>query len=176
MAAFASGLMEYGFRTLAGSMPETIAWSLFLVSACAVLVYAAIREREDQSWQLRLFHLVPAVLAVFAVAALSTHGAVKLLAHGMHAAAFHIAFVRTLVLCTLALGLAFAGARWRRLELRRIAYGALVIVAAKLVLEDLPHGHLGFSAASIFLFALTIIGVPRLARAGEQAWARRLLP
>jgi hypothetical protein len=38
-----------------------------------------------------------------------------------------------------------------------------------LVLEDLRHGHLEFIAASIFLFAVTLIAVPRLARMGPRA-------
>jgi hypothetical protein len=80
---------------------------------------------------------------------------------------FHVAFIRTSILCALALALAFAGSRLRRLELKRIAYAALGLLAAKLVFEDLRHGHMGFIAASIFLFALTLIAVPRLARAGS---------
>jgi hypothetical protein len=68
-------------------------------------------------------------------------------------------------MCAIVLILAFAGSRWRRLELRRLAYAGLALIAGKLVYEDLRHGHMGFIAASIFLFALTMIGVPRLARA-----------
>ena len=34
------------------------------------------------------------------------------------------------------------------------------------VFEDLRHGHLAFIAASIFLFAVTLIVVPRVARTG----------
>jgi hypothetical protein len=60
--------------------------------------------------------------------------------------------------------LAFAGSRWHRPEMRRIAYAALGFLAIKLLFEDLRHGHLEFIAASIFLFALALIGVPRLAR------------
>jgi len=79
-----------------------------------------------------------------------------------------VAFIRTLIICAMALGLAFAGSHWRRLELRRLAYAGLALVAAKLVYEDLRHGHMGFIAGSIFLFALTLIGVPRLTRDGER--------
>jgi hypothetical protein len=39
----------------------------------------------------------------------------------------------------------------------------------KLIAEDLRHGHLEYIAASIFLFALTLIAAPRLARAREKA-------
>jgi hypothetical protein len=52
-------------------------------------------------------------------------------------------------------------------ELTRIGYAALALVAAKLVFEDLRLGHLEFIAASIFLFAVTLIAVPRIARLGH---------
>jgi hypothetical protein len=68
-----------------------------------------------------------------------------------------------------ALALAYSGAHWRRMELTRIGYATLVLAAAKLVLEDLRHGHLEFIAASIFLFAVTLMAVPRLARMGSRA-------
>jgi hypothetical protein len=51
----------------------------------------------------------------------------------------------------------------------RIAYAALAFVAAKLLFEDLRHGRMEFIAASIFLFAVTLLGVPRLARMGNRA-------
>jgi predicted tellurium resistance membrane protein TerC len=79
----------------------------------------------------------------------------------------HLAFIRTLTICAAALALAFSGAHWRRVELTRIGYATLALVAAKLVLEDLRHGHLEFIAASIFLFAVTLIAVPRIARMGH---------
>ena len=44
-----------------------------------------------------------------------------------------------------------------------------MLVAVKLIFEDLRQGHLGFVAASIFLFAITLIAVPRIARMGEKA-------
>ena len=75
----------------------------------------------------------------------------------------YVAFIRTLILCALALALAFCGSRWRRVELTRIAYATLGLVAAKLLFEDLRLGHLEFIAAAFFLFAITLIAVPRLA-------------
>lgn len=46
----------------------------------------------------------------------------------------------------------------------RLAYGALAFEAAKLLFEDLRQGRMEFIAASFFLFAVTLIGVPRLGR------------
>jgi len=168
-AAFACALPEFAFHALAGTMPETVAWSLFLVSACAVAIYVVAREREEERWVLQLLHLVSALLAASAVAALTVHATLSLVARSMTPGAFHIAFIRTLILCAIALALALAGSRWRRLELKRLAYAGLALIAAKLVFEDLRHGHMGFIAASIFLFALTLIGVPRLARVSKRS-------
>ena len=83
--------------------------------------------------------------------------------------AHHLAFIRTLTLCAAALALAYGGAHWRRVELTRLGYALLVLVAVKLVLEDLRHGHLEFVAASTFVFALTLFAVPWLARIGPGA-------
>jgi hypothetical protein len=79
----------------------------------------------------------------------------------------HLAFIRTLTVCAAAIALAFSGAHWRRMELTRIGYAALALLAVKLVVEDLRHGHLAFIAGSIFLFAITLIVVPRVAQMGQ---------
>jgi hypothetical protein len=163
-AALSCGLLEYSFQALAGTMPTKVAWSILLVSGCALFCYAAAREREGEAWQRQALHLATALLAVCAVSALAAQGAVRLLAIGITPDVFHVALIRTLVLSAIALGLAFAGSRWQRPEMRRIAYAALGFLAIKLLFEDLRHGRLEFIAASIFLFALALIGVPRLAR------------
>jgi hypothetical protein len=165
-AVLASGLLTYAFEALAGQMPSRPGWSVFVVSACAVLCYAAGRERPGEGWREQVLHLVPAALAVCAVAALMARGILWLAALGMTPDVFHVALIRTLTICCIALALAFGGSRWRRLEMTRVAYAAVAFVAAKLLFEDLRHGRMEFIAASIFLFALTLIGVPRLARMG----------
>ena len=53
----------------------------------------------------------------------------------------------------------------------RLAYVALAFVAVKLLFEDLRHGHMAFIAGSIFLFAVTLIAVPRLVRRGSRSRA-----
>ncbi len=163
-AALTCGLLEYSFQALAGTMPIKVAWSILLVSGCAVFCYIAAREREHEAWQEQTLHLVSALLAVSAASSLAANGTVRLLALRITPDVFHVALIRTLVLCGIALGLAFAGSRWHRPEMRRIAYATLGFLAIKLLFEDLRHGRMEFIAASIFLFALALIGVPRLAR------------
>lgn len=160
-AAVAAALPVYVFRTLAGSLPSAPAWSVSLVAACAVVCYLAAARP-------RLMQLLPAALAAAAGAALLAEGLLRVVALDVVPAAQHIAFIRTLAACVPALALAFAGSRWQRLELNWIAYALLVFVAAKLLYEDLRHGHLEFIAASIFVFAVTLIAVPRLARMGQN--------
>ena len=62
---------------------------------------------------------------------------------------------------------------WRRApgpgEVTRIGYAVLALLAVKLLWEDLRHGHLAFIAASFFLFAMTLIAVPRASRVGQKS-------
>ncbi len=148
-AAITSGLLEYAIGALAGSQPTKLSVSVCLVSACALACYAAGRYGPQENWKRQLLHLVPAALAAFALTALLVDGALHLLALNTAPEAHHVAFIRTLILCAVSLALAFAGSRWRRSELTRIAYAALGVVAVKLLFEDLRLGHLVFIAASI---------------------------
>lgn len=164
VAASTSGLLTYAFQSLAGVMPSTVSPAILLVSACALICYASVRELDSENWRLQLLHLLLAALAAGCVTSLISQALSSLVALAVTTSAFHIAFLRTLVLCGIALALALAGSHWHRLQMRRVAYAVLSFLAAKLVFEDLRHGHLAFIAASIFLFALTLIAVPRLAR------------
>jgi hypothetical protein len=49
-----------------------------------------------------------------------------------------------------------------------MGYAMLALVAVKMVFEDLRLGHLEFIAASIFLFAVTLIAVHPIARMGQK--------
>jgi hypothetical protein len=168
-AVVVSGLPDYVFRALAGTLPGAPGWGVCVVSACAVLCYAGEKPGAGERWEQQLLHIVSASLALGGLAALLVEGLAGLMALSVTLGAHHVAFIRTLTICAAALALAYSGAHWRRMELTRIGYATLVLVAAKLVLEDLRQGHLEFIAASIFLFALTLLAVPRLARMGPRA-------
>ncbi len=115
-----------------------------------------------------MLHLVPASLAASMLCALLVRGVVTFANLALPQDAHHVAFLRTLVISAMALCLAFAGSRWGRISMTRLAYAALAFVAAKLLFEDLRHGHMEFIAGSIFLFAITLIAVPRLVRLGAK--------
>ncbi len=167
-AAAVSGLLNYAFLALAGTLPTAPSMSMGVVSAGAILCYAAGKFCPGEAWTQQLLHTVFAVVAIGAAAALLVQGLMALTALSVNPGAHHLAFIRTLTICLAALALAFSGAHWRRMELTRIGYATLALVAAKLVFEDLRHGHLEFIAASIFLFAVTLIAVPRIARMGHR--------
>jgi hypothetical protein len=168
-AALISRSPQYALGELAGSGAERPGLILIAASVCAILFYAASRERAGEEWQQQILHLIPALLAAFALSALIVQGLLGLAASVMNLEVHHVAFIRTLTLCAVSAAFAFGGSRWGRLEMKRIAYAGLAFVAAKLLFEDLRHGRMEFIAGSIFLFALTLIAVPRLVRAGTRA-------
>lgn len=167
-AAVVSGLAAYILSALVSVLPGTPSWSIDFALACAVLCYAALQWRQDTSWQHQAFRLLTALLAICGGVALFVRILMGLIALRVQPAPHHLAFSRTVAVCAAALLLAYSGSRWRRVELTRIGYAALVLVAVKLVGEDLRRGRLDFIAGSIFVFAVTLIAVPRLARRGRK--------
>jgi hypothetical protein len=167
-AAFASGLLEYATRALAGTFPNAPGWTVWIVAASTLLCYAVGGRFQRERWNQRLLRLLSAILAVSAAATLLVSGLVWLAAIGMTPGTSHVAVIRTLIPCALALGLAFSGARWQRIELVWTAYGTLAFVTAKLLFEDLAQGRSGSIAISLFLYAVALILVPRMARLGRQ--------
>lgn len=167
-AAWISGLLNGVVDALAGTLPGAPGMNVCVVSVSAVVCYVAIKPCQEEKWTRQLLSIVFAALAIAAMAALTVQGLAWLTALKVVPGAHHLAFIRTLTVCTAAIALAYSGAHWRRMELTRIGYAALALLAVKLVLEDLRHGHLGFIAGSIFLFAITLIVVPRVARMGQK--------
>jgi hypothetical protein len=168
VAAGISGLLKEVIDALAGTLPGSPGLSACAVSVAAVLCYAALKASKEEIWTRQVFSIVFAALAIAALAALTVQGLAWVTALKVIPAAHHLAFIRTLTACAAAIALAYSGAHWRRMELTRIGYAALALLAVKLVLEDLRHGHLAFIAGSIFLFAITLIVVPRVARTGQR--------
>ncbi len=170
-AAYASGLLDYAGRALAGTFPAAPGWNVWIVAASTVACYAEGCRFRTEIWSQRLLQLLSALLSVAAVITFLVSVLVWLVALGMTAGASHVAVIRTLIICMVALALAFSSSRWERRELVWIAYGILALVAAKLLSEDLQHGNPGFTAISLFLYAVALIFVPRLARIGRRTTA-----
>jgi hypothetical protein len=163
-AAFGSGLLQYGTHAVAGAFPappEAIAW---IIAPAIILGYAIGGRIENTDWKPQLFHTLSAVLAVGSAATILVSALVWLTATVITPGSSHVAVIRTLTACVLALALAWLGPRWHRVELTWLAYATLAAVAAKLLFEDLRQGHPEFIAASIFLYAVTLILVPQIVR------------
>ena len=167
-AAYASGLLDYAGRALAGTFPAVPGWIVWIVAASAVSCYAVGGRFRTERWNQRLLQLLSAILAVAAAVTFLVSLLVWLAAIGITTGASQVAVIRTLITCLAALALAFIGSRWQRSELIWIAYGTLALVTAKLLFEDLQHGHPGSTAVSIFLYAMALILVPRMARVGRR--------
>lgn len=167
-AAASSGWLRSMVNALTGAQPVEPQWSVYVVSVCAALCYAGMVLNRDESWKQQSLAIAVAAMATGAVAALLVQGLTGLIAFKVIPAAHHLAFIRTLTVCGAAIGLAFSGSRWGRVELTRIGYATLALLAVKLVAEDLRLGHLAFIAGSIFLFAITLIVVPQMARMGQK--------
>lgn len=168
VAAFASGLMGYAFAAIVGQMPGAPEWPILAVSVCSVLAYGAADEMPREGWQKQGLHIVPALLATLALAALAMRGMYSAAATILAPNLYHVAMLRTLTLCCFALGLAFGGARLQHLQMKRVSYAVTALVAAKLLFEDLREGHVEFIAVSIGLVALTLMLVPRLANSARH--------
>jgi hypothetical protein len=166
--SIASGLVGYIFHVLGGAMPFNPDAAVYVASGCALICWVGAMRGTAENWTRQAISLLIAVLSVSTVAAFIVQGVLLLAGLRIVPGVHHIACARTLVLCAMALAVAFAGSRWHRLELTRISYATLAFIAAKLVYEDMRHGHLEFIAASIFLFAVTLIAVPRLARMRQR--------
>jgi hypothetical protein len=166
-AAAMAGLPRYLYGTLAGTPPHYPGLAVVIVSICAASALVLGRHALDGAWQ-RLMHLTVALAAICAFTALLVHGVLAVAASLMPLDAHHVASLRTLAICAVALAVAFGGSRWARPELSVLAWIALAALGLKLLVQDLRHGHMGFLAASIALFAVTLMSVPRLLRLGSQ--------
>ena len=167
--ALASGLPSFLVSALVGTPQGAPPAGVWPIACAAILCYAAAQPSESESWLSQTLHLGFAALAAGAVAALLIGGLMGLAALRVQPGPHHLAFIRTLTLCVTVLALVYSGAHWRRVELARLGYAALALVAVKLVTEDLRHGHLAYIAASIFLVAFTLIAAPRVGRTRQKA-------
>jgi hypothetical protein len=170
-AAFISEVASYILGALAGAQPQRSALAAWIIAGTATTAYFVGKDSRDAGWVRQALQLVAAFLGASATAALTVHGMLTLAKLAIALDAHHIAFLRTLSISIVSLVLAFAGSRWGRVTMTRLAYVALAFVAAKLIFEDLRHGHMEFIAGSIFLFAITLIAVPKLVRMGTKARA-----
>jgi hypothetical protein len=165
-AILVSGLLAWQGQILGGPFPMGPGRAIAIVSILAILTWVAVVSRQHPipGWTPRVTHLLLAAFAASAAVSLLVWMAVRLTATTITPGSEHIAVIRTLIACLAALALAAGASRWQRNELGWLAWAALALTALKLLLEDLRHGHLAWTAASISLYAVTLLLVPRLLR------------
>lgn len=166
-AVITARLPRYIFDAVAGTLPQRLTAAMAVVCVCAALAIFIAKREAHGAWQ-KAFQLVTTILAVCGFIALLVHGALTGAAAFFVLDVHHVAFLRTLTICFAALLIAFSGSRWGRVELTHMSYVLLAFVAAKLLFEDLRHGHMEFIAASIALFAIALIAAPHLVRLGAR--------
>jgi hypothetical protein len=169
VAAVVSGLVDFTVNVLAGSFPAAPGWMVWLAALMAIATYALAVRMSGAQWEQRVLQFASGLLAITAGTALLLFGIVQLAMLRIAALTHQIDLIRTLTVCVVALALGYAGARWQRRELAWMDYGMLVLVGGKILLSDALHGHLGFIAAAIFLYALTFILLPRVVKMGQRA-------
>jgi hypothetical protein len=160
VALFASGALQYTAHCLVGPIPGPPDWAIPAAAALTILTYVICAAGSDAANLVARF--ITALLGTLSLSALLIRAIIAAVGSISTVDSFHVAVLRTIVLCGLALLLAFAGSRLCGAEIAWMAYGLVAFVTAKLLFEDLRHGRLEFAAASICLVALTFILVPRI--------------
>lgn len=165
VASILCGLFGYSARALAGTVPRWPEWSFWIVALAASASYVIGSHARREGWETRALWVVPAALVGLAVAALVVAGLAGLGVVDLSAS--RLSMVRTVVTCLVALALGYAGSRGSRVELGWVAYGAIVLGALKLLVEDLRFGNAGTLMVSLLFYGLALILLPRVTRFGR---------
>ncbi len=137
--------------------------------AAAVLSYGLIALYNQDAWPAwkRQVSRIPVAAALVWVSAGIVAGLLTGLYHrwsGTSASDAYCAALRSGVLAVFAILLAWAGARWDRLELSRLIYPVMLLGAYRLVVEDLQLGHTGALFLTLLLYGAVLTALPRLKR------------
>jgi hypothetical protein len=169
--ALETGLLVACARSLAGqdsgSLP-TLAW-VAAVAAAAGWAVLATDARAPRSGGARVPQLLLAILVVFAIGKALQVGLWAGLGERAVVDPGVAAVLRTAVLATLALGLAFA-ARWGTWpELGWLVYPVVTLGGAKLLLQDLRDGRPATLVVSLALYGAVLVLAPRLMKPEGRA-------
>ncbi|MGC8549662.1 MAG: hypothetical protein ACP5M4_08170 [Acidobacteriaceae bacterium] len=167
-AVIGSGQLLWGAEAFAGAYPAAPGAAVTVAAVLAMVCSIAFFQWTAETWWQHLLVLAGTAVSVFAGAALLVWALVRVGIGPNLASLPLVGVVRTAVACAVALGLAWGGTRWQRKEMAWLAWAALVLGALKLLLEDVLQGHLAFTAVSIFLYAVTLLLVPKLIRPGVK--------
>ncbi len=170
-AATVSSLPSWVASAMAGKIPSAPAWDFLIIATCAAASYIlGSRPAQEQKQakinedpkKRRLLWVLPAAVVAFAAAALVVVAILWLTAGRLDLSLSRLSVVRTVVNCALALGLAYLGSRWQRIELAWVAYSAVAFGTLKLLFEDLRFGNAASLVVSLLFYGLILILLPRL--------------
>jgi hypothetical protein len=152
-----------------GENPAAIAAGALAAALCYLL--AARQPRAERGTpSLQAFRLVVAAALVWLAAGIAA-GALAAAYHALYGAGASHAYCATLrtgVLASSALLLAWAGSRWNLLELRRLIYPVMIAGAYRLVMEDLHQERKAALFLSLLLYGAALMLLPRLHRAADR--------
>jgi hypothetical protein len=163
-ATAVSSLPAFGRDALAGALPSSPHWNVWIIGFAALLCYLVGARVHESSIQRRWLWVVPAVLIGFAGAAIVIVMLSEIISARMELSPSRLSVIRTIVNCVLALVLSFAGSRWKHVELGWVAYAAVAFGTLKLLLEDLRFGNAASLVVSLLCYGSILILLPRLAR------------
>ncbi len=166
-ATAVSSVPGYVMNALAGNVPAAPGWSIWVVAAAAGMSYVVGARHVEERTRRRVLWVVPALLVGFAVAAVAVSAIVGLAGGSGGLVASRLSVVRTIVDCAVAVALAFAGARWKRVELGWVAYAAVGFGTLKLLFEDLRFGNAASLVVSLLFYGGVLILLPRMMQRGR---------
>ncbi len=159
-AGFGSGVLSTGFFALAGnateSWPPLISWQAVVALATVGSLFIPVAQSSNRWGKLAgLPQVMVLVLAVWEVGGLVVLLLAPLLAGvpGAEANLAVLAALRTSVLAAAVVTLAISSRHKRWPEARWLVYPMLILVGAKLIIEDFPHGK----PATLFV-SLAVVG------------------
>ena len=167
IAGYCSGLLAYEARALAGSLPESAAWSLWISGLAGVICCAMVWGPKPQGGALTLqtvLRLFFSALVILAAVAGAVMEILWLVGGAASPGAPRLAVIRTAVLFAVILALSFGGKRFKCAELVWLRNAAIACCTLKLLYEDLRHGTAGSIALSLFLYGTIWVLVPRRRR------------
>ncbi len=175
LALAVSGALAHAGQFLLGNSVWTDRSRFGIVAAAitAALCYGlAVRDtRGRETWNFRALRFAAAIPPVWLAAGISA-GAVTAAYHGLFGAGAthaYCATMRTGVLALVALLAAWAGSRWRGLELARLIYPLMLAGAGRLLLLDLHQDRKAAMVLSLLLYGAALIILPRLTRTRAAA-------
>lgn len=164
VSALASGLLLFMAKALFAGFSADLSWQVCFTALCSLVCCGSIWRMPGQEWQHRLLRLMLAGTSAMVLVAFFIFGLVMLIWSGVVPPSARLAVLRTLVICAMALVLAVVRSMRAKNELVWTAYGAMSFCALKLLWEDLRTGSTASIAASLFLYGVVWLLLPRIVR------------